>query len=216
MGLTACFLPKPVVGVNGSGMHTNVSVIEGQQEPLLGSQGRRKDQPVCLGLRGPHPHPRPRSLPAPEFQRQCLSPARSALRSAQPVQGFGYRSRLDGSHPDRQRDERARRSPRRRAGRQSVHGAVLGLQHRHRGRHRQDRQPSQRDPVSPDNIYDAIDHFRKAEWIDTILGEDVKDRYAGSEEGLRRPLPAPAGTVVKLPKVQFHHEVYNQYLWNQF
>jgi glutamine synthetase len=24
------------------------------------------------------------------------------------------------------------------------------------------------------------------------------------------------GTFVKAPEVQYHHEVYNQYLWNQF
>src|SRR5947209_14483365 len=28
MGFTACFLPKPVVGVNGNGMHTNVSISQ--------------------------------------------------------------------------------------------------------------------------------------------------------------------------------------------
>ena len=48
MGLTACFLPKPVVGVNGSGMHTNVSVSQGRQEPVLGSQGRREAQQARL------------------------------------------------------------------------------------------------------------------------------------------------------------------------
>ena len=40
LGMTASFLPKPVVGVNGSGMHTNVSIIEGRQEPVLGSERR--------------------------------------------------------------------------------------------------------------------------------------------------------------------------------
>ena len=39
MGLTAAFLPKPVVGVNGSGMHTNVSISANGKEPVLGSQG---------------------------------------------------------------------------------------------------------------------------------------------------------------------------------
>jgi len=40
MGLTASFLPKPVVGVNGSGMHTNVSVSR-NGKTVLGSRARR-------------------------------------------------------------------------------------------------------------------------------------------------------------------------------
>src|SRR5450755_1979818 len=35
MGLTASFLPKPVVGVNGTGMHTNVSVTNKDGKNLL-------------------------------------------------------------------------------------------------------------------------------------------------------------------------------------
>ena len=42
MGLTASFLPKPVVGVNGSGMHTNVSISEGGKNLFWDAKGEEK------------------------------------------------------------------------------------------------------------------------------------------------------------------------------
>src|SRR3954454_23969679 len=42
MGFTASFLPKPVVGVNGSGMHTNVSVSENGKNLFWDAKGEEK------------------------------------------------------------------------------------------------------------------------------------------------------------------------------
>jgi glutamine synthetase len=42
MGFTACYLPKPVVGVNGSGMHTNVSISEGKTNLFWDPKGQEK------------------------------------------------------------------------------------------------------------------------------------------------------------------------------
>ena len=42
MGFTASFLPKPVVGVNGSGMHTNVSISEGKTNLFWDPKGQEK------------------------------------------------------------------------------------------------------------------------------------------------------------------------------
>src|SRR4051812_22898680 len=42
MGLTASFLPKPVVGVNGSGMHTNVSVSKNGKNLFWDAKGEEK------------------------------------------------------------------------------------------------------------------------------------------------------------------------------
>src|SRR3977135_1630160 len=42
MGLTACFLPKPVVGVNGNGMHTNVSISEDGKNLFWDAKGEEK------------------------------------------------------------------------------------------------------------------------------------------------------------------------------
>jgi glutamine synthetase len=68
----------------------------------------------------------------------------------------------------------------------------------------------------PDNIYDAIKNFREAKWVTTLLGEDVKGRYADLKQAAADRCPRLLGTVVKAPEVQYHHEVYNQFLWNKF
>jgi glutamine synthetase len=42
MGYTASYLPKPVVGVNGSGMHTNVSVSKGKTNLFWDEKGEEQ------------------------------------------------------------------------------------------------------------------------------------------------------------------------------
>jgi len=68
----------------------------------------------------------------------------------------------------------------------------------------------------PDNIYTAIDDFKKAAWTTKLLGEDVKTRYADLKQASADRCSRQLGTFVKAPEVQYHHEVYNQFLWNLF
>ncbi len=80
LGLTASFLPKPVVGVNGSGMHTNVSVNgKGGKNLMWDPKGQEKlsdfgwkfiDRILTVG---------PRHVSDLQRERQRISPARSAL-----------------------------------------------------------------------------------------------------------------------------------------
>jgi glutamine synthetase len=68
----------------------------------------------------------------------------------------------------------------------------------------------------PDNIYTAIENFEKSEWTSELLGADVKARYADLKRASADRCPRALGTFVKAPEVQYHHEVYNQFLWNMF
>jgi glutamine synthetase len=49
-----------------------------------------------------------------------------------------------------------------------------------------------------------------------MLGADVKERYAELKQNSADRCPRLLGTQVKASEVQFHHAVYNQFLWNQF
>jgi glutamine synthetase len=72
------------------------------------------------------------------------------------------------------------------------------------------------DRFLPDNVYTAIENFRAADWTTQLFGKDVKDRYADLKQASADRCARQLGTFVKPAEVQFHHEVYNQYLWNQF
>jgi glutamine synthetase len=68
----------------------------------------------------------------------------------------------------------------------------------------------------PDNIYDALANFRNSSWTTALLTADVKERYAELKQVSADRCPRSLGTFVKAQEVQYHHEVYNQYLWNLF
>ena len=74
----------------------------------------------------------------------------------------------------------------------------------------------QADRYLADNIYDALEDFRTSRWTTKLLGDDVKGRYAELKQASADRCPRLLGTFVKAQEVQYHHEVYNQYLWNLF
>jgi glutamine synthetase len=68
----------------------------------------------------------------------------------------------------------------------------------------------------PDNIYDAIRLFKGSKWVTEMLGESVQGKFAELKQAQADRCPKALGSQIKVPEIQFHHEVTNQYLWNQF
>jgi glutamine synthetase len=68
----------------------------------------------------------------------------------------------------------------------------------------------------PDNIYDGIRLFKGSKWMADMLGETVAGKYAEVKQQQADRCSKALGSLIKVPEIQFHHEVTNQYLWNQF
>jgi glutamine synthetase len=68
----------------------------------------------------------------------------------------------------------------------------------------------------PDNIYTALENFRNSAFNKKLLGAELVGRFADLKQASADRCPRALGTFVKSQEVQFHHEIYNQYLWNQF
>jgi len=216
MDLTASFLPKPVVGVNGSGMHTNVSVSKNGKNLFWDPKGEEKlsksgwefidrilthGNDICL----------------------LLNPSVNAYRRLDPH--FEAPNQIKASAVDRGSmirvpigNERSMRVEVRSVAPDANPYLVMlsifktGLE----GTTSKIKNLRQAERYLPDNIYTAMENFRKADWTSTLMGEDVKGRYADLKQGSADRCPRLLGSFVKAPEVQYHHDVYNQYLWNMF
>jgi glutamine synthetase len=216
MGFTASFLPKPVVGVNGSGMHTNVSISKGGKNLFWDPKGEEKLSQAGWAFID-------RILTHGNDICLLLNPSVNAYRRLDPH--FEAPNQLKASPVDRGSmiripigNEKSMRVEVRSVAPDANAYMVMysifktGIQ----GDTAKIKNLRQAERYLPDNIYTAIENFKKAEWTTKLFGEDVKNRYAELKQASADRCPRLLGTFVKAPEVQYHHDVYNQFLWNLF
>jgi glutamine synthetase len=209
-------LPKPVTGVNGSGMHTNVSITKNGKNLFWDPKGEEKVSKQAWQFVD-------RILTHGNDICLLLNASVNAYRRLDPH--FEAPNQIKASAVDRGSmiripigNEKSARVEVRSVGPDANPYMVLysvfktGLH----GDTSKIKNLRQADRYLPDNIYTALDNFRDAEWATTLLGEDVKGRYADLKQASADRCARLLGTIVKAPEVQFHHDVYNQLLWNNF
>lgn len=213
--MTASFLPKPVAGVNGNGMHTNISLARGDVNLFYDPHGEaslsdlawtfidrilHSAYDLCLVLnssvnayRRLDPHfEAPNEIKASAIDRGAM--IRIPIGDARSAR-IEVRSIAPDANPYMAIYTLLRTG---------LEGPLPSIPQRSSGN------------TLPDNIYDAIAHFRASELMARLLGEEVRDKYADLKLTVADRCPRKLGALIKRAEVQFHHEVTNQYLWSLF
>src|SRR5690349_18710299 len=174
MGLTASFLPKPVVGVNGSGMHTNVSISKDGKNLFWDPKGEEKLSKLGWAFLD-------RILTHGNDICLLLNPSVNAYRRLDPH--FEAPNQIKASPVDRGSmiripigNERSMRVEVRSVAPDANPYLVMlsifksGLD----GQTAKIKNLRQAERYLPDNIYTALENFRNSDWNTKLLGEDVK------------------------------------------
>ncbi len=217
MGMTASFLPKPIMGVNGSGMHTNFSLAKNGKNIFFdpkGEEGLSKLAWDFISKLLNH---------APEI---CLiiNSSVNAYRRLDPH--FEAPNQIKVSPNDRGSmiripagNEKSTRIEVRSAAPDTnpylwfytlIKTGMTG--------EKLTKDESKRDRLRflPGTISDALRIFKSSDYISKILGEENKEKFAQFKEMAANRSPKELGTLVKNSEVIYHHEITNQALWHTF
>ncbi len=217
MGMTATFLPKPIQGINGNGMHTNFSLAKGGKNIFHDKKG--KDGLSKTGW---------------DFIEKILNRAPelclifnssvNAYRRLDP--NFEAPNQIKVSANDRGsmiripfgNERTARIEIRSVAPDTNPYMALFailktGLED-NKPAPENDKRPRLR--FLPATIQDAIRIFKASDYTAKLLGSAGKEKYLEHKQAVANRSPRELGTCVKDGEVVYHHEVTNQHLWNQF
>lgn len=217
MGMTATFLPKPVQNINGNGMHTNFSLSKNGKNIFYDKKG--KDG---LSKQGWNFVEKVLNR-APEL---CLilNSSVNAYRRLDP--NFEAPNQIKVSANDRgsmiripSANERTARIEIRSVAPDTNPYLALfallktGLEDE-MPTVSEDKRPRLR--FLPGTLNDAIRIFKSSDYIVKILGESGKRKFLEPKVAVADRNPRELGSKVKESEILYHHEVTNQYLWNQF
>lgn len=217
LGMTATFLPKPVMGINGSGMHTNFSLSKNGKNIFYDAKGKdglsdvawnyisrllNHAQEICLTInssvnayRRLDPHfEAPNQIKVSALDRGSMIRIPVANEKTARIE---VRSVAPDANP------------------YLVFYTILKTgQEGEKLKKSEDKRERLR--FLPDNINDAIRLFKSSDFISKILGSENKEKYADFKQAAADRSPKALGTFVKDSEIVYHHEVTNQVLWNQF
>lgn len=214
MGLTTTFLPKPMMGINGSGMHTNISLAQNGKNLFYDRNGQENLSPFAWDFIY-------RILEHARELCLVLNSSVNAYRRLDPH--FEAPNQIKVSPIDRGSmiripvgNERTARIEVRsiapdanpylvvysllRTGLDESHAVTAGKEN----------------GFLPGSIYEAARAFKQSDFMKHILGRENVEKYLSYKLAAANRSPRDLGTFIKTSEIIYHHEVTNQSLWNRF
>jgi len=219
MGLTASFLPKPISGINGSGMHTNMSITQKGTNIFYDKKGEdglskiawdfvdrllNSANDICLIL-NPSVNAYRRLDPHYEAPNQIKSSAVDRTSMIRIPLGNAKSARVEVRTVAPDVNPYMTFYSLIRTGMEGPMTEKITTETRRT-----------RTRFLPDNIYDAIRLMKQSDFVTELLGEMNKEKFIDRKVAAAERSAKELGTRVKTAEVIYHHEVTNQYLWGKF